>query len=125
MLPQVQSQTPLPTVITCTAAPYPRVEPFVQTFRVQTSKPVPIAPTRVQHAPSPTLDLSTNPWIEVIYNGKKNNPSIPTKPNPDLSLQVQHCLCCTLLNGGTSFCDQASHHLVADNMLNLPYDFHI
>ena len=125
MLTQVNIQTPLPTVINRTAAPVPRVKPVVQPPRVKPSKPEPIAHPRVQHAPPPTIDTYTNPWVGLFYNRNNNTPTIPTKTNPDLPRQVQHRLRFTMLNGGTNFRDQSSLHLVAHHMFNLQYDFQI
>ena len=78
MLPQVQTPTPLSTIITRTAAPDPRAESVLQPLRVQPSQTAPIAPPRVKHAPSPTNDPYTNPCIEVVYNRKKTTLSIAT-----------------------------------------------
>ena len=73
------------------------VEPVVQPSRVKQYHPVPISPLRVQHAPPPTIDPSTKPCIEVVYNSNNTTMIILTKSNPDLPLQVQHRLCCTPL----------------------------
>ena len=95
------------------------------TSKVQPYQRAYISPPRVQHAPSPTIDPSTNPWIEVVYNRKKTSPSIPTKPNSDSPRQVQRHLLRTPINDGANFCAQAAQHLVAQHMFNLPYTFHI
>ena len=125
MLPQVKTPTPLSTIITCPAAPHPRVEPLLKPLRVQPSHPAHIAPPRVKHAPSTTIDPYTNPCIEVVYNRKKTSPSIPTKPNSDSPRQVQRHLLRTPINDGANFCAQAAQHLVAQHMFNSPYTFHI
>ena len=77
----------------------------------------------MQHAPSPTIDKSTNPWTELLYNRKKPPPNITTKPKPDLLRQFQprH----TLINVGTNFRAQAAQIIVAQHVFNLTYDFHI
>ena len=102
-----------------------RAKPVVKYPRVRPSQTAYSAPPWAQHAPSPTIDPSTNPCIEVFYNRNKTTPSIPTKPKPYLPCQVQHYLRLTLLNGGSNFCAQSAQHLVAQHMLNLPYAFHI
>ena len=70
MLPQLQTQIPLPDIITRLAASALRVEPVVKPSRVQPYMTASISPPRVQHAPSPTFDPFTNPSIKIYIIGK-------------------------------------------------------
>ena len=63
ILPAVPIMTPLSPPITRPATPAPRVVPVVQPMRVKLSQPAPTAHPMVQHAPLPSIHLSTNPWI--------------------------------------------------------------
>ena len=63
MLTQIYTQVPFLDIINHPAAPAARLEPVVQPPRVQPYITAPKLPPRVQHAPPPTLDPFTNPWI--------------------------------------------------------------
>ena len=125
ILPAVPILTPLSPPINRPDTPDQRLVPVMQPSRVQSYQPAPTAPLRVQHTTSHAIDPSTNPCIEVVYNHKKTNPTIPTEPKPALPYQVQHRLRCTLLNARTNFREQVTHHIMEQHMFNLPHAFHI
>ena len=66
ILPQSQNQNILSPKITSTSAPYPSLEPVVQTLRVKTLTSATTAPPRVNPSTSPTFYPRSNQWIKKI-----------------------------------------------------------
>ena len=116
MLPQIQTQYPLPVIIIHPYAPVPRVEPVVQPPRVQTLMTSPTSPPNVKPSTPPRSDQHSNPRIEKPKI-KKIPQILPTKQNQAAPQKFQHGLHRSPRNGGTNYCTQAAHNLVTNHLL--------
>ena len=116
ILPQSQNKNLLPSNITNTSSPTPRVEPVVQPPRVQTLMTSPTSPPNVKPSTPPRSDQHSNPRIEKPKI-KKIPQILPTKQNQAAPQKFQHGLRRSPRNGGTNYCTQAAHNLVTNHLL--------
>ena len=102
-----------------------RVEPVSQPPRVQTHQSSPIPTLREKPFTPPRLDPHPNTWIKKSTK-YLNTPQIPkSRKTQATPRQVQHRLHRSPRNLRQNFRTQASQHLVANHLLNLPNAFHI